>query len=101
MTSSAWWGMPIGRRIRTNIPGDKQPMAALRRGFGKTPRTRMLPVVGLTWLLTKLIFPWCGIALFALQAHEHRQLSPSLGSSIFPSLIARRIRRSVGSSISK
>src|SRR5713101_6063303 len=29
-------------------------------GFGKTPRIVMLPVVELTWLLTRLIDPWWG-----------------------------------------
>ena len=73
MTRSAGCGTPIGRRIRTNIPGDKQPLAPLQLGVRRTlPRTRMLPVVGLTWLLTKLIVPLVREPVLALQAHEDR-----------------------------
>ena len=70
ITSSAGCGWPIGRRIRTNIPGDssRTPLGGL--GLAKTPRTEMLPVVGFTWLLTKLIVPLVREAVFALQAHQ-------------------------------
>ncbi len=65
--------MPIGRRIRTNIPGESSRMPCCGFGFGKTPRTEMLPVVGLTRLLTKSMSPWWGKPS-ALQAHEDRQV---------------------------
>ncbi len=57
-------------------------------GLGKTPRTRMLPVVGLTWLLTKLMVPWCGKPSSPLQAHEDRHLCAVLGR-LDPPLVDR------------
>src|SRR5438445_92421 len=35
MTSSAWCGLPMGRRTRTNIPGENsRPVPTVRRGGG-------------------------------------------------------------------
>ena len=39
-------------------------------GFGKTPRTRMLPVVGSTWLSTKFDGALVGKAVLALETHR-------------------------------
>ena len=100
MTSSAGCGWPIGRRIRTNIPGDSSRMPVGGLGLGKTPRTEMLPVVGLTWLLTKLIVPLVREAVLALQAHQDRDQAV-LRLLDLPLVDRLRIRSRVGSSTSK
>ena len=48
----------MGKRTRTNIPGDNNGTPPAGLGFWKTPRAERLPVVGLTWLLKKFMAPW-------------------------------------------
>ena len=78
-----------------------EPLAAgTSLGFGNTPRIVMLPVVELTWLLTKLIVALCGKpSSFCSPSRTAR--SPSAGTVILPSAIALRICNKVGSSMSK
>ena len=87
MTSRAGWGWPIGSRMRTNMPGDSRrtPVPGRLQGLAKTPRTEMLPVVGLTWLLTKLMSPVRETVL-ALQAHQDRDL-PALAGTLDLALV--------------
>ena len=79
-----------------NMPGESKRMPFSGLGLGKIPRTRMLPVVGSTWLSRKLMLPWWGKRLLALEAHEDRQHLAGLGGLILPSLIALRTSQQGG-----
>ena len=60
--------------------GRQQPLAPFGRlGLGKTPRTRMLPVVGIDLVVHEVDRPLVREALLALQAHEDRHLDAVLG----------------------
>ena len=68
--------------------------------LGNTPRSRMVPVLGLTWLSTKLMVPWCGWPS-SLASPRYTGYPPSRGESDLPSRTNCRTRSAVYSSTSK
>src|SRR5262249_11903981 len=118
MTSSAWCGLPIGNRIRTNIPGDRsRPVPTERRGgaaFGiraygcrvlrgvlETPRIEMQTVPGVAWVLHKMITPLGGKAVAPGMAIDTGMSPVEVYATICPDAIALRTWISVRSSMSK
>ena len=81
-----------GRTSRATAAG-RRPSAS---GSGRRRAPEMLPVAGLTWLLTKLMVPWCGKPSSPCSPMKTGNLARSWSGLILPSLIALRMPQQRG-----